>query len=69
MRLDQEAEKMDDLQSKELQIYQIIDNQPFFRHYVQEVLRLNQDLTHHLNEKGIELPLYTVEAIITIELS
>ena len=46
---------------REIQLYSSIDYQPFFRHYVQDVLRLNQDLTHNLNEKGIELPLTMVE--------
>lgn len=47
-------------QQKELALYSKIDYQPFFRHYVQDVLRLNQDFTKELNEKGVDLPINLV---------
>lgn len=47
-------------QRREMQIYSMLDYQPFYNHYVQDVLKLNQDVTHDLNQKGIRLPVRTV---------
>lgn len=47
-------------EKRELQIYSMLDYQPFYTHYVQDVLKMNQDVTHSLNDKGLELPLRTV---------
>lgn len=50
---------------KEIQLFSVMDYQPFFRHYVQETLRLNQDLTKELNTQGIQLPLQFVALLLT----
>jgi len=47
-------------EQKEMALFSKIDYQPFFRHYVQDVLRLNQDFTKELNEKGVDLPINLV---------
>jgi len=59
----------DDIENdKELQMFSAIDNQPFYKHYVQDILRLNQDLTGSLNAQGIDLPLSMVSLQLTQEL-
>jgi hypothetical protein len=49
---------------RELQIFSMLDYQPFYNHYVQDVLKLNQDVTQTLNAKGMELPLRVVSDLV-----
>lgn len=50
-------------EKRELQIFSMLDYQPFYNHYVQDVLKLNQDVSKSLNEKGLELPLRVVSLV------
>ena len=47
-------------EKREVEIFSMLDYQPFYNHYVQDVLKLSQDINHNLNEHGMSLPLREV---------